>query len=144
MSDAVLSNEALLLLILGHLNEQNRLLVLRCCKAFALWGPRRRAEALRAFEALNGTVSFDELLRVPRGTRSETHTYDLDANGFVTIQVDASFESSLGQTVYWPTERAYFAPWSRTMIRGRSEWRVGEEEEDERIRTMVRSSTLLV
>ena len=29
MSDAVLSNEALLLLILGHLNEQNRLLVLR-------------------------------------------------------------------------------------------------------------------
>ena len=107
------------------------------------FGPRRHAEARKAFEALNGSVCFDELYKVPRGTRSETHTYDLNANGFVAIQIDACFESSLGQTVHWPTERAYFALWSRTMIRG-DEWRVGEDDRDSRIRKMVLSSSRLV
>ena len=152
--DAVLSSESLLLLILGHLGEHRRLLVLRCCKTFALLGIQRQAQARAAFESLRTkgggslddpeTVCYSSSFRIPRGCSHETRTYFLNANGFITIKVDSYFRSYLGTTIHWPTKHTYFAPWSRTMVSSLGQRRIEEDSQNPRLRAMLESSRRLV
>ena len=127
-------------LLLGSLNESERVRFLSTCKRLREWLHKRKAEANAAFNGLKsdlheingGTISNDTVIVSTSFSHSQGKNYsryhvELESDSLISIIITEGTTCTNGGSQRDSVRTFFFSPWTRTIRRGRTKKNQKEE-----------------